>query len=1050
MIGSEEAMEAFLSDDSYCKTGTNFLNFYKDFDIPSASCIPDNNDFEKMLVIRTHVHIVRKSDGTQGRSLTDVNSAIVDLKNVFNPYGIDFLVDEILYINDDATFNSPFERCGRWEDENCPFIRNETNCSALDIFVLDNPITSPGLDWNGGIASGIPSLALALGGEINGYDVLDYNIMAHEVGHALGLFHTHHGTCEGSQGVDLDICGELVDGSNCCECGDFVCDTDASPFLVNTSANCLPPTPAASCNTLDANGDMFVPQEDNIMSYNSPFCLDKFTNDQASRMRYYIRNHPVVRRALIDGPGQNIDDAPLIISGVNTWKNEEYVIKDNNLIIPSGSTLIIDNCYLRFADAEIIVEEGARLIINGQSVLTRYECQSNYWGGIRVLGDFNVTHPALLSSNPAVQYPNHGLLEISEFANIEHAHTGARSLEYFVGVGWRGAGIIRIENTEFKYCKHSILLGEISAHKHLVESSSFFNPSALNHPSEIVSSGQTLIFGNQIIQVQLLNLDKIEIENCGFNIFPSGFSGLFSAPTSNVNSHTYGIVSTNTDLYVKDCNFSFLFNGIVVYDNYSSKTSIKGCEFEGNRGVSLSGTFNAEIIDNLFTVNTQGLFSSYGIYLYDSFGFGIKENIFFGFKWSSWTSIEEQFGLVIQNSKSTPVSSGPLGQFPNEIFENTFSFIGLEDEFRGATVIQGQHNDLDFKCNYYNTEYRADWLLMDNIDPVTLNPLNDFSINDLGLCNAITSLSEPIVQQWHIANTVGNPLSNHYHIENLSNNGLNDIVWDEVEPIYFGGIGSVSTGPNCSSTITCDVVLDNNLKPALPEGLTCEEYLINYTEEDLFDEIKRLSEEGSKEQLNIILDCIDKPWSNTVLASRCIKEREGETALLYANKLPENTQDEIDFKDYFIVRAQEIIGGSGKQELLRNSINDFSQYPYNKVVRTLAESYLASQNGTIYSRDILLPNNKIENTLTNQSLLSLVFYPNPANRFVRIDVDEVYKASGDLKLSIFNCVGANVLETIYTEETTIDLTELPGGLYIVSITSETGDFIASGKLQVNH
>ena len=50
------------------------------------------------------------------------------------------------------------------------------------------------------------------------------------MGHCLGLYHTFHGLCE-------SVCAELVNGSNCSSCGNFVCDTPADPTVFNVDEN---------------------------------------------------------------------------------------------------------------------------------------------------------------------------------------------------------------------------------------------------------------------------------------------------------------------------------------------------------------------------------------------------------------------------------------------------------------------------------------------------------------------------------------------------------------------------------------------------------------------------------------------------------------------------------------------------------------------------------------------------------------------------------------------------------------------------------------------
>ncbi|MBK9047683.1 MAG: hypothetical protein IPL74_13565 [Bacteroidetes bacterium] len=82
----------------------------------------------------------------------------------------------------------------------------------------------------------------------------DNSTLAHELGHYLGLYHTH----ETSNGV------EYVNGSNCGTAGDLLCDTPADPNLFSCSNSSCQYT----CPTLtDPLGQFYSPLMDNIMSY---------------------------------------------------------------------------------------------------------------------------------------------------------------------------------------------------------------------------------------------------------------------------------------------------------------------------------------------------------------------------------------------------------------------------------------------------------------------------------------------------------------------------------------------------------------------------------------------------------------------------------------------------------------------------------------------------------------------------------------------------------------------------------------------------------------
>lgn len=99
-------------------------------------------------------------------------------------------------------------------------------------------------------------------------------VLAHELGHFFGLFHTHE-TARGA---------ELVDRSNCDNAGDLICDTPADPNLNLVSLNGC----TYEGNLTDSNGDSYNPDPSNIMSYAPTNCTRNFSPGQNDLMNFYL------------------------------------------------------------------------------------------------------------------------------------------------------------------------------------------------------------------------------------------------------------------------------------------------------------------------------------------------------------------------------------------------------------------------------------------------------------------------------------------------------------------------------------------------------------------------------------------------------------------------------------------------------------------------------------------------------------------------------------------------------------------------------------------
>ncbi len=224
-------------------------------------------------------HVVTRTDGTGGFNRASLLAAVEKLNESYINANIRFvLLKGINYVSSDKhyDFSSAYENdfCGQWDEKN-----------VINMYFFGS-VKKQGTEVCG--YSYYPNKSSAMQGRdriILRNSCVDGggSTLIHEVGHFFSLYHTHGSSLVGPE-------KELVtrDRSlrNCEKAGDGLCDTPADPMIINkVNGRC-----EYTGTDVDARGERYKPDPNNIMAYSVEGCRIKLTKQQYARANYAALN----------------------------------------------------------------------------------------------------------------------------------------------------------------------------------------------------------------------------------------------------------------------------------------------------------------------------------------------------------------------------------------------------------------------------------------------------------------------------------------------------------------------------------------------------------------------------------------------------------------------------------------------------------------------------------------------------------------------------------------------------------------------------------------
>ncbi|MBK9254801.1 MAG: T9SS type A sorting domain-containing protein [Saprospiraceae bacterium] len=893
----------------------------------------------------------------------------------------------------------------------CYFENPGRNPVGIDVHVLPDVAVDPN-----GYAFGIPSDEILIGGtQSDGVPASLSSLISHEMGHALGLFHTFQGTCASNTFTCPDITMPSPDNSDYCD------DTPVDGVNVFDHVG-----PSCTWNGVSQCGNVTTsPPISNFMSYSFHQCRNMFTSDQIVRMKtlalpeIFTNSQPgIVKNCTcpiddfeINGPGTYLMTEDAAYKSITIHAGQHFILKGRNQI-----------------KNNVIVHLGGKLTIDG-GILTKCDTESE-WDGVTVIGvpwgPQGFANPYILTPSGEIELINNGIIEFAKKGidcNYLVNCTGFCIFgPYFNFTG----GLVVIDGGEIRNCKVGVEFG-------------FFGGYEL-YPGGPVQDDQSriqnAIFNNCETAVKLIGNSTVEFYNTEFRNYTVGICAInssihvnnncsFVAPSgSNIpGSEVMGIYLNNAYPVIRGseiANSTFTFNREGIYlgasNNASSHRIYDNSFFNNNSGIFASGRSSSIVNDNDFLFGTNAV--------YQDFTGTDVDNVILSNK-----LLFSAYGFSFHGKNYT--------SFLDNCHEDAYvTDVEMMDD---AAVFDQQGDDGDAAGNCFSQGNVPPFLLDNDTDPF------DYYIKSINPdpCKVVSEISGIMTVKLSLDD------------QQSSNCGASN-----------GIISQLPSGITGRCTVPADSAARHELMHTIKQQIENISTNISYSSFMKSLLINRLKNCYKRITNAIITDKKGGPTRDAILITELkndpffsvqtqvyalILESQGLTAARdFINDLHSNNQDESDF---ILVQNYYLDFLEGDQSL-RNNTTKLNEI---KAVAESRHEYASNAQAIYYliTGDIIKTMESHLVPLTPRSKAEITddvikIYPNPAEDFLNIDFTSDFDIEQKtVNIEMFNLFGAKVLhQRLKKENNTIDVSRLSSGIYIIRISDTNNTMLTSKFIKI--